>query len=146
MSAFYDAAFMDPKSRQHGLAPEAWNGFASELRERAKADTDSLTLGQAGSTIDTLSVSAASLAVRVLLDPSGRPEAAIANVTFEASGTIAGGGPVKVSNQASFLLRPASGGTWLVVGYPRVKTDVQTPPPGVSPSATPSSSPSGASP
>lgn len=151
LSAFYDAAFMDPKNRQQGLPASAWSAFAKAAQAQAKSDASSLTLGEAGSTIEDLLVQTASLSVRVLLDPRGRPEAAIATVAFDASGTLSGGGAVQVSNRASFLLRPARGGAWLVVGYPSAKTEVQTPSPtpspGASASATPSGSPSsGASP
>lgn len=151
LSAFYDAAFMDPRTRQRGLPPGAWNAFAKAVQEQAKSDAGSLTLGEAGSTIDRMSVTEASLSVRVLLDPRGRPQAAIALVVFDASGTLPGGEAVQVTNRASFLLRPAAGGRWLVVGYPSAKTEVQapspTPSPGASSAATPSASPSpGASP
>ncbi|HYT77901.1 MAG TPA: hypothetical protein VEQ37_01295 [Actinomycetota bacterium] len=153
LSAFYDAAFMDPKARQQGLPAGAWNAFAQPIQEQAKSDAGSLTLGEAGRTIDQLSVTDASLSVRVLLDPSGHPQAAIANVTFDASGKLTGGEAVLVSNRASFLLRPAPGGRWLVYGYPNAKTEVEAPSPTPSPSAsgspmpTSSASPSsGASP
>ncbi len=153
LSAFYDTAFTDPKARQQGLPAGAWNAFAPAVREQAKSDAESLTLGEAGTTIDQLSVTNASLSLRVLLDPTGRPQAAIAVVAFDASGTLSGGEAVLVSNRASFLVRPAPGGRWLVVGYPRAKTEVQAPSPSPSPgasgSATPTSSASpssGASP
>jgi hypothetical protein len=153
LSAFYDAAFMDPKARRQGLPAGTWNTFAGAVQGQAKSDAGSLTLGEAGSTIDRLSVTDASLSVRVLLDPGGRPEAAIAVVSFDASGTLTGGEAVLVSNRASFLLRPSQGGRWLVVGYPSAKTEVESPSPtpspgaSVSPASTPSASPSsGASP
>ncbi|HEY3210523.1 MAG TPA: hypothetical protein VGL18_12165, partial [Actinomycetota bacterium] len=85
----------------------------------------------------------ASLSVRVLLDPKGHPEAAVAAVVFETSGTLSGGEPVQVSNHASFLMRPIDG-SWLVVGYPKAKTEVDAPSPTPSPGAASPSS--GASP
>jgi hypothetical protein len=143
LSAFYDAAFMDPKTRRD-LPPDAWTGFAEPLRKQAKADAVSLTLGDTGPSIERLSVTRASLFVKLLLDPRGRPQAAVATVVFDASGTLAGGEPVTVSNRASFLLRP-SGKDWLVVGYPSAQTSVESPPPTPSPSSSASPS-SGASP
>jgi hypothetical protein len=110
-----------------------------------------LTLGEAGSSIDQLSVTEASLSVRVLLDPRGRPRAAVATVVFDASGTLSSGEAVLVSNRASFLMEP-DGTRWVVVGYPTARTKVETPPtpsPGASASATPTGSAppsSGASP
>ena len=150
LSAFYDAAFMDPRTRKQGLSPGAWNAFARSIRERARKDAASLTLGEPASRVDALSITDASLSVRVLLDPKGSPDAAIATVVFEASGTLIGGEPVQVSNRASFLLKPIDG-RWLVVGYPQAKTELEAPSPTPSPSATPtaagSASPSsGASP
>ena len=138
LSAFYDAAFMDPTTREQGLPAGAWNAFATSIRERARNDAASLTLGEPGSRVDTLSITNASLSVRVLLDPKGRPDSAIANVVFEASGTLMGGEPVQLSNGASFLLQPIDG-RWLVVGYPQAKTELEAPSPSPSPSATPTS-------
>jgi ketosteroid isomerase-like protein len=150
LSAFYDAAFMDPKARKQGLPPASWKAFAEPLQQRAKADAASLTLGEAASGIQSLSVTDASLSVRLLLDPQGHPDAAVATVIFDASGKLAGGEPVAVSNRATFLLRP-SGDAWLVVGYPGATTTVDSvpsPSPGAAtPSSTASATPSpGASP
>jgi hypothetical protein len=141
LSGFYDAAFMDPATWKKGLSAGAWDAFAEPLREQAMSDAASLTLGEAGSSIDELSVTEASLSVRLLLDPRGRPQAAVATVLFDASGTLSGGEPVLVSNRASFLLEP-EGSQWLVVGYPTAKTEVNTPSPGASGSPTPTGSPS----
>jgi hypothetical protein len=150
LSGFYDAAFMDPNSRKDGLPASAWNAFARAVQEQARSDASSLTLGETGADIDTLSVTDATLSVRVLLDPRGRPQAAVANVALDASGTLKGGEAVVVTNRASFLLRPV-GANWVVVGYPAARTDIQTPTPSPSGSGSPtprtSASPSpGASP
>jgi hypothetical protein len=142
LSAFYDAAFMDPRTRKQGLSAGAWNAFAPSIRQRARKDAASLTLGEPGSRVDELSITDASLSVRVLLDPKGSPNAAIATVVFEASGTLIGGEPVQVSNRASFLLQPIDR-RWLVVGYPQAKTELEAPSPTPTGSASPSS---GASP
>jgi hypothetical protein len=87
-------------------------------------------------------VTDATLSVRVLLDPQGRPQAAVASVVFDASGTLKGGEAVIVTNRASFLMRPA-GGSWVVVGYPAASTDVQSPTPSPSASTSPSPTASG---
>jgi hypothetical protein len=132
---------MDPRNRERGLPAQAWNAFAKGLRKRARSDATALTLGRSGPSIEELSVTEASLSVRVLLDPRGRPEAALATVAFDASGTLGSGEAVLVSNRASFLLEPA-GARWLVVGYPSARTEVETPAPTPSPGATPGASPS----
>jgi hypothetical protein len=139
LSGFYDAAFMDPGTRKQGLPSGAWEAFAEALRKQAKADAAALTLGEAAASIERLSVTNASLLVRLLIDPRGRPTAAFATVVLDASGTAAGGDPVLVSNRATFLLRP-SGRRWLVVGYPKAVTNVESPP-SPSPGATPTPSP-----
>lgn len=149
LSGFYDAAFMDPKTWTQGLPAGAWKAFAGSLRDRAQSDADALTLGTAAPTIERLAVTHASLSVRLLLDPRGRPTAAFASVALDASGAQAGGEPVVVTNRTIFLLRP-SRGQWLVVGYPSASTNVESPPPPspgatVTPSSTESPSP-GASP
>ncbi|MGH2557238.1 MAG: hypothetical protein ACRDHO_16230 [Actinomycetota bacterium] len=147
LSGFYDAAFMDPETWKQGFPPDAWKAFAAPLRKQAKADADALTLGEAAASIERLSVTNASLSVRLLIDPRGRPTAAFATVVLDASGTATGGEPVLVTNRATFLLRP-SGRRWLVVGYPRAATNVESPSsPSPGATATPSGSPSpGASP
>jgi hypothetical protein len=142
LSRFYDAAFMDPETWKNGLAAEAWDAFAEPLREQAMSDAASLTLGDAESSVDQLSVTEASLSVRLLLDPRGRPRAAVATVVFDASGTLSGGEAVLVSNRASFLLEP-EGSRWLVVGYPTARTEVNTPSPSPSPGASGSPTPTG---
>jgi hypothetical protein len=143
LSSFYDAAFMDPNAWKQGLSADAWNAFATSVRERAMKDAASLTLGEAGSRLTELSITNASLSVRVLLDPKGRPEAAVATVVFETSGSLSAGEPVKVSNQASFLMQPIDG-RWLVVGYPKAKTEVEAPSPTPNPaSGTPTPTGSG---
>jgi hypothetical protein len=139
LSSFYDAAFMDPNAWKQGLSADAWNAFARSVRERAKKDATSLTLGEAGSGLTALSITNASLSVRLLLDPKGRPEAAVATVVFETSGSLTGGEPVMVSNQASFLMQPIDG-RWLVVGYPKANTEVEAPSPTPSPGAASPSS------
>jgi hypothetical protein len=144
LSAFYDAAFLDPATRRQALSASAWNAFARDVREQARSDAASLTLGETGANIDTLSVTDATLSVRVLLDPQGRPQAAVATVAFDAAGMLKGGEAVVVTNRASFLLRPA-GANWVVVGYPDASTDVQSPTPSPSGTASPTPAPSGSS-
>lgn len=142
LSAFYDAAFMDPRNREAGLPPEAWSVFAKQVRDRAVSDAAALTLGESGPDIAELSVTESSLTVRVLLDPRGRPHAAVATVLFDASGNLRTGEVALVSNRASFLLEP-DGTTWLIVGYPSAATEVDTPAPSPSPGASASVTPGG---
>jgi hypothetical protein len=139
LSDFYDLAFLDPLGWAAQAVPStAWDVFAATLRDRAAADADSLTLGGAGADLVSLEVGRSSLQVRVLLDPRGRPHAAMAEVAFRAVGAVASGELVKVINRASFIFRPGSGG-WFIVGYPSADTSVTTvPPASSSSSASPS--------
>src|SRR6266496_3284328 len=66
LSAFYDAAFLDPATRRQALPASAWNAFARDIQEQARSDAASLTLGETGLNIDTLSLTNATLSVRVL--------------------------------------------------------------------------------
>lgn len=143
LSAFYEQAFFAPAAWTGRVPASAWNVFDAAVRQKARGDQASLTLGAQQAKIATLEATSASLTVRVLVDASGAPTAAIAVVQLEASGTLAGGEALTVTNRASFLLRPA-GGKWEITGYPSADTEVTAPAAGT-PSASPSAS-SGATP
>lgn len=130
LSRFYDQVFLDPLAWKGGIPAETWDAFAASLRERAISDAESLTLADIGPQIARLFPDRSSLRVRLLLDPNGRPQAAVAEVTFRAWGSLLQGEGIEVLNEGSFLLRPGRGG-WVVVGYPSATTTVQSlPPPG----------------
>lgn len=142
LSGFYDAAFMDPQAWREGIPTDAWNAFAAPLQKQAKSDADALTLGESAADMEELSVTNASLSVRLLIDTRGRPVAAFATVVLDATGALAGGQSVLVLNRATFLLRPSEG-RWLVMGYPNVATNVESPPspsPGATATPTPTAS------
>jgi hypothetical protein len=140
LSSFYAQGFLAPETWTKGVPQNAWDVFDGGVRARAKDDAPSLALGTQAGDLIRLEVTKAGLTVRVLLDASGRPVAADAQVRFQATGTIAGGELVEVTNAASFLLRPESG-RWLIVGYPNATTNVSAPvSPSPSAAPTPSSS------
>lgn len=138
LSAFYDQAFLDPLAWTGDALPDAvWDVFADTLRRRAAQDAEALTLGEAAVDLAALDVTRSSLDVWVLLDPRGRPLAAVADVVLRALGSAKSGEEVRVVNRASFLFRAASG-EWLIVGYPSADTTVRTAPPATpSPGASP---------
>jgi hypothetical protein len=138
LSTFYDTVFANPETWANGVPDGAWSLFDRSVADRAKKDADAFTLGDRATGLAELKVKDATLAVKVLLDPSGQADAAIAEVEFVAVGTMQDGQKIDITNHVSFLLQP-EGGQWAVVGYPSASTDVQarTAP---SPSAGPSGS------
>jgi hypothetical protein len=139
LSAFYRSAFLDPAAWSSGPADTAWRAFDGSVRQRAVADTDALTIGRHPGTVASIAASSSTLAVRVLVAPGGLPQAAIADVTFEAGGRLGDGGTFEVSNRAHFLLQPVHG-AWVVTGYPSAHTNVSTGAGAGSPSPSVSSS------
>jgi hypothetical protein len=126
LSGFYDRVFLDPLTwTAEGVPPGVWEVFAETLRDRASKDAEALTLGEVAAQVAALEVTRSSLDVRVLLDPRGRPQAAMAEVLFRAAGSITSGEEIKIVNRASFIFRPSPGG-WLIVGYPSADTTVRT--------------------
>jgi hypothetical protein len=137
LSAFYDAVFMDPNTWKNGVPKDAWAIFETSAGNQAKKDADALTLADQVPDLTNLSVSESSLAVKVLLDPAGKPYAAAAQVDFIAVGTLQSGGTVTVTNHAAFVLQ-LEGGQWLVTAFPSASTDVESA--AATPTATPTQS------
>jgi hypothetical protein len=123
LSRFYDRVFLDPLSWKD-VPADAWDAFAPSVRDRAISDAKSLTPAGIAPQLVGLAAGRSSLGVRVLLDPRGRPHAAIANVVFRADGSLLEGERVEVVSQGSYLLRPSRGG-WLIVGYPSATVTVR---------------------
>lgn len=139
LSRFYDAAFFDPVGWAEGVPASAWEAFTAAAAESGRRDVAALTLGEVAQSVRSLEDSASSLSIRVLIDPSGHAQAAVAFVELRAEGLLADGGMVEVDHRARFLLRPA-GERWLVTAYPAARTEIDTIPPEASPSPEPSSS------
>lgn len=136
LSTYYDQAFMDPASWTAGVPDSAWEAFDDSVRSQAKKDVTSLALGSAIPDLASLEVTKAALTVHVLLNAKDQPEAAVANVTFKASGAAADGGQVTVTNNATFLFRLV-GKDWLIFGYPETTTTAATAPAAAPPTTTP---------
>jgi len=148
LSGFYDQAFVQPRLVAGGPPEAVWSAFASSIRDRARKDSKSLAMVTPGPS-SPLSVTQSKLTVWVLLDPRGRPQAAVATVAFKGHGSLATGEALQVTNRTRMVLRP-SGRGWIVVAYPRARTSVSAasvPSPAPSPSVsgtngTPGPSPS----
>jgi hypothetical protein len=121
LASFYDAAFADPAAWAGTVPDTAWDAFASSVRDQARKDADSLTIGSLGTSLSSLDFPESKLTVRVLVDQHGKAQAALATVTVDGAGARSDGTTLSLTNRASFLLEP-DGGTWLIMGYPDVKT------------------------
>ena len=138
LSSYYDTVFMDPSTWKNGVPDRAWLLFDRSLRDRARQDSASLTLGPQSATLKSLRVENASVSVDVLIDPRGNPQAAVANVEFKARGFLVTGQPATVTNTVSFLLQ-LEAGEWVVFGYPTANTSIDAEAPTPSASASPAS-------
>jgi hypothetical protein len=136
LSTLYDRAFVDPATWTSGFPPEMWEAFDPNAAGRAQKDAASFGLGRVEG-LGELEVIVATLAVDVLEDPARRPLSATATVRFTATGTRTDGSTLDVRNTATYLIRPVRG-RWLIVGFPSLRTTIDSVPPPV-PTAGPSS-------
>jgi hypothetical protein len=140
LATFYDTVFMDPSTWMDGVPDDAWAIFDPSVADRAREDAKAFTLADRAPDLIKLSVTQSTLDVKVLLNPTGQPYAAIAEVAVLAVGTLQGGQTVNVTNHAELLLR-TEGGQWFVVGYPSASTDVEGPAGNATATPTQSASP-----
>jgi len=139
LSDWYDAAFADPAEWKKGPASSAWTAFSRPVIGRAKRDRQTLSLGPVEG-LTVLEATGSKLNVRVLLDPSLKTVGAVAYVTFDATGKLAVGDLLEVTNTARFILRPVAG-HWVIVAYPSARTTArQRPAPRPGPLAGPTAS------
>jgi hypothetical protein len=124
LSDLYAEAFLDPRSWSGKPPPAMWTAFGAVAGDRAQADASAFTLAGTGK-VASLTAMDSSLDVQVLYDQRSRPIAAFATVRFQAAGALATGAKVEVVSTAELILRNVSG-TWLIVGYPKAKTQLQT--------------------
>jgi hypothetical protein len=141
LSAFYQAAFVDPRAWTGAVPAQAWTAFAPATRRQAQGDAASLTLGTVSGKITSFPVTDSSLTVTVLFDGHGRPQAAFADVSFQATPLLEGGEGLRVTNHVQFYLQLISG-SWLITGYPSARTALTAP----ASSAGPTPSPTGPTP
>ena len=116
---------MDPATWKGGVPDKAWKIFDPSILDRAQGDAEAFTMGDPPPDLATLSVQKSALVVKVLLDPKGRADAAVAEVTFVASGKLKDGTGVEVTNRVSLWLQVEEG-LWFVTGYPSASTNVET--------------------
>jgi hypothetical protein len=75
--------------------------------------------------------------VRILIDPSGHPSTAVADVTFAARGTKTNGALAVIRSVGQYFLRPSPRG-WSIYAYEVTRDDGPPPAPSPSPSSSPS--------
>jgi hypothetical protein len=138
LSRFYDAGFVNPAEWTQGPPGDMWAVLARNVAVRGRTKAGALTLGKVKG-LSTLEIDRTRLFVKVLVDPSHRAVAAIATVSFDATGHMDNGDLLAVSNDARFFLRPIDG-RWTIVGYPDARTALKERP---APSPTPLPGPSG---
>ena len=122
MDELYLRAFVDSDSwGDYGDMYALFDGPAAAL---AETDADVLTLGPDASEVyDTLTPTAKTLSITVLIDPKDAPATAIAQVRFQADAERQDGTSTQVSSSGAFFLRPVEG-EWKVFAY-RVDRDDQ---------------------
>jgi hypothetical protein len=140
LDQLYVAGFIDPATWGTGHYHEAWQAFTSDAITTARNDEETLTLGaRAGRMFSTVLPHAGSLRLRILIDPSGHPSTAVADVTFAARGTQTNGALAVIRSEGQYFLRPSPRG-WSIYAYEVTRDD--GPPPAPSPSSSSSGSPS----
>ena len=125
LSEFYIDTILDPNSWADGVPKKTWNVFTPAARKEALRHASSFTLGNVARSLKSLSVSGSALSVRVLFGPTGKAAAATAVAALRARGKTTAGQRVEVTNRGGFFLKPSSG-KWLIVGFPKVRTSVQS--------------------
>jgi hypothetical protein len=142
LSAFYDAAFLNPDTWAEGAPDDIWEGFTQDAAAKAQADPLALTLGPQPR-LERLGAGPSTLSMNVLFDAKKGPYAIFAAVTFKAAGTLRDGSTLEVVSRATFLFRVISG-DWLVAGVPKAHVEMDSAPPKPKPSTgdgSPESSP-----
>lgn len=135
---WYQEAFVDPKK----WGEDTFEGFAGTFTDDAKAsfrrDLASLTIAEARTELKRVEEPTGTIRVTLYFDAAGKPQYAVAAVTFKAVGTLKRKGaiPLEISQRGSFFLRKV-GGDWKVFSFTAHQDQVQ---PSPSPTASPTSS------
>ncbi len=135
LTSFYQQAFATPSTWTKGVPASAWDVFASPVRPQAERDASSLALGRQAPGLVRLHVGEATLTVHVLVDGTGHPVSAFADVSVQATGSLKDGTTVEVTNTATLLFRRLDQ-AWVITGYPVAKTTVTSTLPAPGPSAS----------
>jgi hypothetical protein len=116
LDTMYAAGFVDPEKWEDGSFPEVIEAFAGEATDAARADLDDLSLGQAFSQVEFVEPRRSVMDVEFLLTESRQPFAAVARVTFRATGELADGRVLRILHEGRYMMRRIDG-RWRIVSY-----------------------------
>jgi LCP family protein required for cell wall assembly len=116
MTQLYTVAFVDPNRWDDGRFPSLANFFAPEARAGVRRDMDELTLGRTARELLAVRPSRAKLDVTFLVDGSGRPLTAFADMSFDDVGMAEQGVHVPIHHAGDFVIRRMHG-RWQIVAY-----------------------------
>jgi hypothetical protein len=116
LDAMYAAGFVDPDKWEDGSFPEVLDAFAGEATDAARDDLDDLSLGPASAQVDFVEPRRSIMDVEFLLTEQMDPFAAVATVTFRATGELADGGTLRILHEGRYVMRRIDG-RWRVVSY-----------------------------
>lgn len=116
LDTYYRSAFLDPSNWREGTYDSAWSAYEKEAVADAKAQADVVTLGDQYTDSESVMPKPSTDSVTILLGPSGKPETAVAQVTF---GALVKGpaGPITVSTLGHFFLHPEGGKDWKIYAF-----------------------------
>jgi hypothetical protein len=141
LTGFYASTLTRPATWTQGVPDGAWDAFAQAVRGRAMGDSTSLALGKQFPNLESLTVAAATLDLKILIDTAAHAQATVASVEIDANGVLDTGEHLSVVAQTSFIVRRIDR-RWLITGWPGAKLSVEP----VAPSVGPSVGPSGGAP
>jgi hypothetical protein len=116
MAGLYSAGFVYRDLWREGRFPSLFGYFTGEARDEARRDLEDLSLGRAARRLSAVRPDRARVNARVLVGPTGHPTAAIALMTFSATGLDGAIGEVPIRHKGRYVLRRV-GGDWLIAAY-----------------------------
>jgi hypothetical protein len=120
----YVEAFLDPGSWGSGTYDDVFRAFAGGATAEARERAGALTAGaDAAERFDLIEPIGGRLALRVLVDRTGKPTLVASVVRFRARGT--GEEPTVIRSEGSFLFRRVEG-AWRIVSFQVERADRRT--------------------
>ena len=115
LASFYKTAYLDPNNWSTGKYETSWAFFEKAALAAAKANADSLTLGD-GSAYETVTPKPSTTTVKILMGPEGKPDTAAAQVTFGVLATDKSGAETTIASMGQYFLKPA-GKDWSIYAF-----------------------------
>ncbi|MGH2830072.1 MAG: hypothetical protein ACRDJM_06270 [Actinomycetota bacterium] len=128
-TAWYQGAFVDPAGWDDPKFPDVVRLFTGDAGERVRTELDSVTIGASRKELRSVTPGPSTIAVTLYVDSDGAPSYAIADVSFQASGTLKQAGPpLRIVQKGVYYLRRGQGGAWKVFSYQARADQAQAPP------------------